>query len=367
LAPTEDLVATEIVRLAPQWMPALRRFAETVWQRPRSEAFYRWRYQESAPFHDVWLAIRDGECVAMEAAIRRPWRVGGERVDFLEVFDWFVLPQYRNAGLGVRVMQALMREPHPLLLVGGSADTQGLLPRLKWQIVATSERYVLPLAAARLAPEIQRRLRLPLPLARMAARAALMLPGQSPRRRARPADGRVVAIAGPSPELFALYEAPSPYGTVPLWSDALLRWLVAGHAGIGHFVPLCFAQAGSLVGWALLRILPTPNGCDAELIECFAPRPSPDLYTWMVSEAATLAAAFAPGMLGAQTTCPMLAEALRRNRFRRTIANPVQLWWPAHDGLPGPLAVGSNTNDVAIARLGDPWWWQQAGEEAPAR
>src|SRR5690606_1611132 len=109
------------------WLPALRRFAEQVWHRPRSDAFHRWRYLDSAPFHDVWLAVRDGECLAMEVAIRRPWHIGPETVTIREVFDWYALPAYRNAGLGVRVMQALMKEPVPLLLVGGSRDTQGLL------------------------------------------------------------------------------------------------------------------------------------------------------------------------------------------------------------------------------------------------
>ena len=38
----------------------LRRFAERVWTRPRSDAYYRWRY-ESLPMHKAWVAVRDGE------------------------------------------------------------------------------------------------------------------------------------------------------------------------------------------------------------------------------------------------------------------------------------------------------------------
>jgi hypothetical protein len=63
----------------------------------------------------------------MECAIARPYRFGDERVDVLEVFDWYCLPELRNSGLGVRVMQALMKEG-PCLLVGGSPDTRGLMP-----------------------------------------------------------------------------------------------------------------------------------------------------------------------------------------------------------------------------------------------
>lgn len=353
---SEDRVATEIVRLTPEWMPALRRFAERVWKRPRSDAFYRWRYEESAPFHDVWLAIRDGECLAMEAAIRRPWRVGDEVVEIGEVFDWFALPEYRNAGLGVRVMQALMKGPHPLLLIGGTPDTQGLLPRLKWRVVATAERYVLPLGSARLASALAERFRVPAALAELAARASLLRPGQRPRRRSVPADGRAVALAGVGDEVQELYRRSSPYRTVPLWTHELLDWLIAGFPAAGHYLPLCFSRGDALVGWALLRIHAGSPGCDAELLECFAPQPDADLYTWMVSEAATIAAGFGPGRLGAQTTCPLLGAALRRNRFALSRTNPMQLWWPGREGFPAPIAAGSNTNDSAILAMPERWW-----------
>lgn len=349
-------MATEIVRLTPEWMPALRRFAERVWKRPRSDSFYRWRYEESASFHDVRLAIRDGECLAMEAAIRRPWRVGDEVVEIGEVFDWFALPEYRNAGLGVRVMQALMKEPHPLLLIGGSPDTQSLLPRLKWQVVATAERYVLPLGSARLAAALSEKLRAPAGVAELAARVSLLRPGQRPRRRCVPRGGRAIAIAGVGEEVRELYARASPYRTVPLWPRALLRWLIAGFPAAGHFVPIYFARGDSLVGWALLRVHAGSPGCDAEILECFAPEPDCELYTWMVSETATIAAAFAPGRLGAQTTCPLLATALRRNRFALSRTNPVQVWWPGREGLPMPMAAGSNTNDSAILSMPERWW-----------
>ncbi len=167
-------MATEIVALTREHMPALRRFAEKVWHRPRSDAFYRWRYEDPA-FHVAYLALRDGEC-AMECAIRRPYRVGDEVVDFLEVFDWYALPELRNAGLGVRVMQRLMREPHPLLLVGGTPDTQALLPRLKWDVTLREARRA-PRGSTQRSERRSRRS----PASRRASRRA----GSAPPRRAR--------------------------------------------------------------------------------------------------------------------------------------------------------------------------------------
>lgn len=349
-------MAIEIVRLTPELMPALRRFAERVWQRPRSEAYYRWRYGASAAFHPVWLALRDGECLAMEVAIRRPWRVGDQVQDILEVFDWYCLPELRNSGLGVRVMHALMKEPEPLLLVGGSEDTQGLLPRLKWQVLDRTHRLTLPLAAGRLSEALVRRRRVPPAVAGAVARAALARPGHRPRPRRVPRGGRVVAVASVGDEVLDLYRRPGHYGTVPMWTPTLLDWLTHGFPSVGHFVPLCFERGGALVGFGLLRVYVAAQGCDAEIVECFAPEPDVDLYTWMVSEIATRAAAFGPGALGTQSTCPLLREALTRNHFVKTGENPVQLWWPGRVGLPTPLAVGASTNDNPLVPWAERWW-----------
>jgi hypothetical protein len=348
-------VPTEIVELTPDRMPALRRFAERVWSRPRSDAFYRWRYLQ-LPLHRTWLALRDGEVLASECAFQRPYRIGDEVVDVLEVFDWFVLPELRNSGLGVRVQQHLMKLG-ACLLVGGSADTQALLPRLKFQIVGQAGRFVLPLGSERLAGAIARRLpALPAPVASLAARAALARPGRRPRPRKVPADGRVVAVARVGDEIAALYQGRVDYAAVPLWPQALLDWMLAGHPSLGHFVPLYFAKRDALVGWALVRIYATAQGCDAELVECFAPRPDADLYTWMVSEVATRAAAFRPGLLGGSTPCPLLGEALARNGFVQNSSNPVQLWWPGRSLPPGPLAVGANSGDSSLVPFAERWF-----------
>jgi len=348
-------MALAIVPLSTDTLPALRRFAEKVWQRPRSEDYYRWRYVQP-PFHRAWLAMKDGEVLAMEAAIQRPWRLGEQTVDVLEVFDWFALPELRNVGTGVRVMQALMKEPHPLMLVGGSADTQGLLPRLSWQRVATSSRWILALGTERTGAALERRLRLPPALARAAASAALRRPGQRPRPRAVPRGGRVLATASIGPELLALYRGALGYGTLPMWTEPMLRWLLAGFPGAGHFVPLCFAIDERPVGWSLLRVYPTATGCDAEILELFAPEADADLYTWMVSETTLRAAGFRPGLVGARTTCPAVETAFRRNRFWQTSSDPVNFWLDGQPAPPGPYLVGSNTNDAAIVPMVERWW-----------
>jgi hypothetical protein len=351
-------MALEIVPLGREHMGALRRFAERVWKRPRSDAYYRWRYEEPE-FHRAFLALREGECLAMECAIRRPWRMGERVQDVLEVFDWYCLPELVRSGLGVRVMQAFMREPGPLMLLGGTQDTQSLLPRLGWRVVATATRFTLPLDAGRAVSGLRSRVRLPRatePLARAAAWTVLQLPGVRPRPRAVPRGGRAIALSGVGEEIHALGRGPTRYGSFPLWTDAHLRWLLAGFPAAGHFVPLAFAIDERLVGFALLRVHEAARGRAAELVEVFAPEPSADLYTWMISEAATRAAGFGPEFVSATTTCPLVEQALRRNRFLRTGTAPVQFRLGEGDALPEPLFVGSNTGDTPILHFPERWW-----------
>jgi hypothetical protein len=305
--------------------------------------------------------MRDGECLAAESGFRHPYRVGDEIVDVVEVFDWYCLPELRNSGLGVRIMQRFMREPHPLLLVGGSADTQGLLPRLGWRIVARATRWSRTLGADAVARSIERRLRVPGAVARALAPAALALAGRGGRRHTAPRDGRAIAVTTLGPEALRLQRGRIGHGTLPLWTPELLRWLGTGFAGLGHFLPVYFALGAELRGFALLRIHPTESGCGAEILDLFSPTPEPDLYAWFVAELVRFAAGFGPGHVAATTTCPALAEALRRNGFAEATPNPVQLWWPGREGLPGPVAIASNTGDTPILPLVERWFPQPEG------
>jgi hypothetical protein len=351
-------MAVEIVSFAPEHRAAVQRFAERTWQRPRSAAFQRWRYDE-APDTRTFLALRDGECLAMCSAFLRPYRLGDEIVPFLETFDWSALPDLRNVGLGVRIIQRFMAEAEPLILVGGSGDAREVLRRLKWQNVGEVQCYSLRLRTG-LAGAIARRLPIPVRGARLLAATAQL--STRPRRRCAPPGGRVIATATAGPEIDALYRGRVAYGTLALWTEARLRWLLSGFAGAGHFVPLYFARGEELLGFALLRIFVTETGCAAELIDVLCPNADPDIYTWMISEIGRLAEGFDAEVLGASSTCPVVCSALARNHFEPIGTNPIHVWSPNRAGMPGPLLLGSNTRDTALNPYPARWW----GDPAPA-
>jgi hypothetical protein len=347
----------EIVPLAREHRAAVARFVAQTWRRPDTEAFQRWRYDEP-PGLVGYLALRDGECLAMECAFLRPYRIEGEEVRILETFDWYSLPSLRNVGLGVRLMQQFMRGKDPILLVGGSADALQLLARLKWRPLGAARRFVRRLSAARAAEGVARRLRLPEATARWLAPP--LRPWLRPERRFVPRDGRCLATASVGEEALALYREPTRYGMVPLWTAESLRWLTAGFPGVGHYIPLYFARGDALAGWSLVRVYESPDGRRAEIVELFAPSADADLYAWMVSEAVCAAAGFAPELVATSSTCPAVAAALARNRFVEIDPLAIHLWWPSRELPAEPHLLGSNTRDTPFNPY-PPRWWDAAG------
>jgi hypothetical protein len=342
----------EIVVFGPEHLDAVARFSAKVWRRPESAGFLRWRYREH-PHHHALLALRGGECVAMVSAFRRPYRVGARTVVVSDSFDWFCLPELRRSGLGVRVMQRLMQDAEPVIVTGGSADTRDLLPRMKFQIPATVERFGLVLGGERAAELLERRMRVPRLLGRLAF--ALARPLLAPRVRAAPAGGRVETPAALDAEALALDPRPGGRGTLPVWTPEYLAWLAAGSPAFGRYVPLVFRSGDALAGWALLRIHAGPAGTDAALVDLRAREPSEATYAWMASEAAVHAARFGPGLLIAGTTDPQLAAALRANRFRPIGTAPVHYWEKSGAPLDAPVVFGLHWGDEPLLPYPEQW------------
>jgi len=103
-------VNLEIVPFTPPCCPSSPDFLSAPGPAPAPRAFYRWRYLE-CPDQRALLAVRNGECVAMLCAFARDYLIDGTRVECLETFDWYCLPEFRGSGLGVRIMRTLMEGP----------------------------------------------------------------------------------------------------------------------------------------------------------------------------------------------------------------------------------------------------------------
>ncbi len=336
---------TEIVAFRPEHIELVARFSEKVWRRPRSAAFLRWRYLEH-PDHRAYLALREGECIAMVGAFRRPYRVGERTILVADSFDWYSLPDLRGSGLGVRLLQRLMKDPEPVIVTGGTDDTRNLLPRMRYQIPDTVQRFGTLLGAERAAAVLAERARLPRPLGRLAF--LLSRPLLGPRVRAKPPGASVAAVTKLSDEALAIDPRPGGRGSAPIWTREYLAWLASASPALGRFVPYEFRAGGSLLGWALLRSYDTEQGRNAALLDVRARVPGDAVYTWMISELAVRARAEGCGLLAAGTSCPHVAAGMRANRFQSFTPAPIHYASHAGVALEAPIVFGAHWGDEPI-------------------
>lgn len=329
---------TTIVPFEPSLLGPLRAFSESYWTRPRSDAYYEWRYLAPLPFSRGFLAMRGGECVGTLSALRKTWRLAGELVPCLEVFDWHSLPDLRGSGAGIRLMRAMMHQPERVLSIGGTADVHSALPLMRWQNLGTGCAYELPLSVDVMAERLQRSRHLPRLIGRVAL-AAVAGHLFGPRRLPAPGRGEVVVTGALPAGIEALYEGDTGYDMVQQPDPAVLRWLTSSRwSGSWRF--LAFTLDGRLRGWAMTRLYQGKTGLTASIVEAFAPRGDAALYAWMVSEACLSLAAERPSRIIARASCAALREGLARNRFRHAgVDAPVHAWPAFGDGSPANLHV----------------------------
>jgi hypothetical protein len=314
-----------IVPFAPELLPAVRGFSERYWSRPRTDAYYHWRYLQPQPFSRMLLAVQDDDCLGMLFALRKPYRLGGKPTACLEVFDWHCLPELRGSGIGIRLMRGMMRQPEPVISVGGTADVLGTLPLMGWKALGVARRYELPVSPDVLADRLRRRMGLAATVTRDVL-GGVLAGYYLPRRRRVPENGRVSEAGTVGEEIRQLYGEETGYGCVQEPDPDVLRWVRDG-VWSGRYRFLTFMVGGKLRGWAMTRTYPTKQGLEASIVEVFAPRPDVALYTWMVSEAATSLMADRPRRFQARASCRILQAALLANRFRRIAPdNPIYVW-----------------------------------------
>jgi hypothetical protein len=116
----------------------------------------------------------------MMTAFVRPYASGAREIVVADAFDWYCLPELRNSGLGVRIMQRAMKDPEPVIVTGGTPDTRAFLPRMGFQTPAEVQRFVLALAPERTADALARR-GVPRPLG-LFSRGAAFSRAAPPRR-----------------------------------------------------------------------------------------------------------------------------------------------------------------------------------------
>ena len=280
-------------------------------------------------------------------ALRKRYLVGGSRVECLEVCDWHTLPGLKGSGLGIRLMRAMMRQPERLIAVGGTADVKKTLPALGWQRLGDAVAFELRVSGDALAEAVERRTGLPRVLTRLPL-AAIAAAWLAPRERLAPPGGTVAVTSSVGDHVPSLYEANCGYGFVQEPLAEVLAWTMRTPPANGVFDQLLFTVDGRLRGWSLTRAYEDSTGCEAALLDVFAPRPDVALYTWMVSAAAARLMRWRPRLIRARATCPCLQQALTAVGFRAS-REPVPIFtWPKGLSNIAPLHITMNHTDEPL-------------------
>jgi hypothetical protein len=147
-------------------------------------------------------------------------------------------------------------------------------------------------------------------------------------------------------EVLSLYGRTNSYGLAPVPDLDRLGWLMSRPDDPSEFVAMNFTVEGTLRGWTLSKVSRTGAGCEASLLECYAAAPDIDLYEWMIAATTLSVSARGPAKILARATCPLLQEALRRNRFIRRGAVPVRFWSTASTLPAAPVHLAYNVGDA---------------------
>lgn len=292
---------------------AFRQFVEQVWKRPKSDAYYRWRYFE-APRLSTLVAMHGERCVAAICAFERQYHSGQARVACLEPFDWFTLPEMRSTAVGLRLMKRLQASGMPVLGLGGSPQTLQLLPRLGFQTVAQATQFVLPLTAA----YILRNRRLPA----LARRAVVPVLDGLAAAWFTPARRRCMARFEfrPTPRIdaqLAAIDGPGGFRSVP--EPRFFDWLQDGAAvgaGTGEYLPLVVAERGTPVAWSVGRLYRAGGLCRGVILDVRLRRGDDELAESTIRGMARLLARSGADDVRALTTSATLCAAYRKAGFR---------------------------------------------------
>jgi len=292
------------------------------WSEQLAESYFAWRYGARSN-GDTLVAFDRGRCVGILDSFLRPYWIGGRRERVRETCDWFCLPEYRSLGVGLHLMRRMMAKPEPIVVIGGTDQTQNLLPRLKWAQLPDVGNFFLGVSARTVAGLFaQRHWPAGVSVARVVPDIRLMrrLPHVSPPSDDSEVRARVLGEAEPMPDL-------APYAVAPALERASLDWLAGAPAVLGQFVLLSFFCDGAPVGLSISRMRELPGfGHAAQIVHLQAART--DLIEWMAAATVRHLIGEGAGAIACRSSCPATAAALSALGFWRRAPSPAY-WWPA--------------------------------------
>jgi hypothetical protein len=306
----------------------VRRVWECDWNEETAEHYFAWRFGARGS-GETLVAYDRGRCIGILDSFVRPYWVNGRREIVRETCDWYCLPEYRPLGVGLHLKRRMMAKPTPIVVIGGSGDTQNLLLRLKWARLPDIDRFILGVSARTVAELLaHKRWRRGVKLARLTPDISLLrrLP---PVTRPSANSQACVCVLGATQEM----PTTAPYALAPILEQQVLDWLMRAPKLLGQFLVLSFFCDGEPAGISINRLQMLPSGgCCAQIVHLHAARF--EVIDWMANVTVQNLIERGAGVILSRSSCPTTAGALTALGFRRRKPEPA-FWWPP-DKMPSP-------------------------------
>jgi hypothetical protein len=325
-------VGVVCVDVRAEHLPAVRQLLMLYWERTWppgvADHFLHWRLFD----RPEWTAVAafDGDrCVAFIDSFVRPYTIDDRRVRVRETGEWFCLPDYRPLA-SLKVLQALMKKPEPIVATTNSEVTKAVLPRLKWQVVCEQQQCVFPVGVGVAVKGLTKRLKIQ--LSTLPAFTGTLLPFRfrKPRKLPAPDPSASVSEITSADDLPDLEPPADTFALYALADRAEARWFSAAPSGEGRFIWLQFQLNGKTVGLSLSRIFREGPYQAARLLHIQSTRHNPEIYAWIASETSGHLVAGGVHWIEARSTSDMIVDALEATGYMKGNAFPVY-WWPGGD------------------------------------
>ncbi|NJO36375.1 MAG: hypothetical protein HC871_00655 [Rhizobiales bacterium] len=220
------------VDVTAEHLPAIRQLLLHYWERSwptdMADSFLRWRLFDRPDWAAV--AVFDGDrCVAFIDSFVRPYTIDGERVRVRETGEWFCMPDYRPLA-SLKVLQALMKKPEPIVATTNSEVTKAVLPRLKWQVVCAQQQCIFPVGIGVAVKGLTKRLKMQLSALPAVTGTLLPFRFRKPRRLAAPEQPASVSVITSADDLPDLQPPEDAFALYALADREDARWFSAPRA-----------------------------------------------------------------------------------------------------------------------------------------
>ncbi len=322
--------------------------AEARLQADAAPAELYWKYWQpraDAPDPRSYVLIHGGEIIAHAGIVPGACVIAGRRLTIFHIVDW--VARADSAGAGVSLMKHVGLLADGLLAIGGSEQTQHILPHVGFTPCGTATAYVRPLRPLRIlrggGGPLGRRLGRTV---RGAYWAATARRGGGGRKRWRVqligAEGveALADVLGAGPAIGAVRLERSPQRLAYLLTCPLARMTLHGAE-----------RDGRMCGYFLLA---HAKG-QVRLADCRVASDEPADWQAVVQCAVDAARRHGTAIeLAASTSDPMLADALEESGFKRRGALAVRIKMKTGSVVPpAALAVHMIDDDAAYLHARD--------------